>query len=76
MEEEVGLGEGNEIASEDSFGTEIDVVREGKTIDTVNKGSDEELGKRVDNQRSNEGLAVPELLEEADGVGKPGKSVS
>ena len=37
LEEEKGLGEEKEIALEDSPGTEIDVLREGKTAD---KGSE------------------------------------
>ena len=66
-----------EIALEELPGTKTDVLREGKTADIVDKGSNEEFGKRVDNQRSKEGLAVPELLEEADTVaGKAGKLVS
>lgn len=63
--------------TEDSPDIEKSEMIEGKASVVADKELDEELGKRVEIQRSKEGLSNIELLEESDkAAGKVGNSDS
>lgn len=91
-EEEDSIGPEEGIISEDgevtligaavgtiqpSFDSDKGEKTVGKVAKTTNKGEIEEPGKRVDIQRSKEGLTKEKWIEESDGdVGRIGKSNS
>ena len=53
------------------------LINEGRTSEMADKGVAAEVGKRVDNQRSKEGLSEPAEQEGADkGAGRVGKTDS